>query len=102
MNYVYLMHGYCIIRLSLSLSFFGIEATLFPFELEMLQIYFFLRMSVLSFIFNERETFTVNRETPISVRLLFHDISLRIASFSMLILQMLFLEPLHTANIQYS
>lgn len=42
MNYVYLMHGYCVISLSLSLSFFGVEATLFPFELEMLQIYFFL------------------------------------------------------------
>ena len=66
-------------------------------------------MYVLRFIFNERETSTVNRETPISVRetpisvrLQFHDISSRIVSFNMLIPQMLFLEPLHTGNIQYS
>ena len=47
---------------------------------------------------------SVNRETPISARLQFHDISLRRASFSMYISQILFLQPLHKANtcVQHS
>ena len=39
---------------------------------------------------HKKETFTVKRETPISVRLHFRYISLRHASFSMYISQMLF------------